>query len=102
MTDLTMTPMIVNSFLTILIISDFLTGRWSIFTSITLAAFVTWNGLLLYLTYGPQKPPLTITETINKYPELWGWYFSGDWAGFWELNRRLRADEEKGGNRLNG
>jgi len=86
MTDMTFAPMIVNSFLTILIISDVLTGRWSIITSITLAAFVTWNALLLYLTYGPQRPPLTITETINKYPELWGFYFKEDWSVFWVLN----------------
>ena len=91
MTDMTFAPMIVNSFLTILIISDVLTGRWSIITTLTLAAFVTWNALLLYLTYGPQRPPLTITETINKYPELWGFYFKKDWTGFWVLN-------ESGGN----
>ncbi len=91
MTDITMAPMMVNSFLIMLIASDLLVGRWSVFTSITLAAFVTWNALLLYLTYGPQKPPLTITETINKYPELWGFYFKGDWAGFWLLS-------ESGGN----
>lgn len=86
MTDMTFAPMIVNSFLLILIVPDILTGRWSIITTIALIGLIGWNGLLFYLTHGPQKPPLTITETINKYPELWGWYFGGDWVSFWEIN----------------
>ena len=86
MTDMTFAPMIVNSFLIILIVPDILTGRWSIITTLALIGLIGWNGLLFYLTHGPQKPPLTITETINKYPELWGWYFEGDWVGFWEIN----------------
>ena len=92
MNDLTMTPRIVNIFLVILIASDLIVGRWSIITSIALVGLVAWNGFLFYLTHGPQKPALTITETINKYPELWGWYFSSSWEGFWELSESRISD----------
>ena len=94
MNDITMDSRIVNSFLTLLIVVDVITGRWSIFTTLALIGLIGWNGLLFYLTYGPQKPPLTITETINKYPELWGWYFGGDWVGFWELSNKTGDKDE--------
>ena len=86
MTDLTMTPRIVNTFLIMLVLVDVLTGQWSIFTSLAAFLLVGWNTLLFYLTHQPQKPPLTKAETVTKYPDLWGWYFKDNWVDFWEMN----------------
>ena len=95
MTDMVFAPIMINAVLVMLIVSDLILGRWNIFTSIELMGLITWNSFLLYMTYGPQKPPLTITETINKYPELWGWYFEGDWVGFWELTESQTTNQKE-------
>lgn len=86
MTDLTMTPRIVNSFLIILIVTDILIGRWSIFTTLTLVCLIGWNGLLFYLTHLPQRE-FSYGEFKEKHPEIWQkLYFQEAWVGFWEMN----------------
>ena len=87
MTDMTFAPMVVNAFLIVLIAVDLLSGQWSILTSVELGMLVVWNSLMLWFTYGPQKPPMTQEEFKAEYPELWvKWYFPEAWNGFWGLN----------------
>ena len=88
MTDLTMTPRVVNTFLILLIVVDSLTGQWNLITTLALAWLIVWHSLLFYLNHLPEKPPLTKTEIVNKYPDLWGWYFKDNWVDFWELNEK--------------
>ena len=86
MTDLTMTPRIVNLFLTMFIVTDILISRWSIFTTFALVFLIGWNGLLFYLTYLPQ-PEFSYGELKDQYPEIWQkLYFQEAWVGFWEIN----------------
>lgn len=87
MTDMTFAPQIINSFLVMMLMVDIAQGRLSIFGYVAGAGLILWNGLLFYLDYRLGKQtPLTPAEAVNKYPELWRWYFASPWSDFWKLN----------------
>lgn len=87
MTDMTFTPMAVNSFLVLMLAVDIAQRKLSIFGYFAIIGLILWNGLLYYFDYRLENAPkLTKAEAVNKYPRLWRGYFAIPWKEFWELN----------------